>query len=165
MRRFQIAAGIGLAGVALLTAAAPRSVAQQPPAKSAAFQYTDYMQHFRQAARKLQQQKDAGQREDPYPVIAFVQGEGYPKAIAEAAKRGRDEDLLELYRAKWGTQWPRTVEGTPLLCWAAMNGDAGVVKTLIARGADVKREQCGKLDALAQCGRVRQRRNPQNAAG
>lgn len=106
------------------------------------------MQRLRRAESSQRQDKEAGRREDSYAVIAFIQSDGYLKAIEEAAKRGRDEDLRELYQAKFGTQLMQTAEGTPLLSLAARNGDAGVVKELIARGADVKATNAEKWTAL-----------------
>ena len=115
-------------GAALLLASA-QGIAAQPKARG----YLGVVQRVRDAQKKV-----TADSRDIYPLIAILQGDDYPKAIREAAKRSNDAALLELYQAKHGEQWPRTVKGTPLLAYAAMNGDADVVQRLIARGADAE---------------------------
>ena len=114
---------------ALLLAAAQDSAAAQQQSKPRG--YLGVVQRLRDA-----QKRTVADSRDIYPLIEILQGEEYPKAIREAAKRRNDAALLELYQAKHSQQWPRTVKGTQLLAYAAMNGDADVVRLLIGRGAD-----------------------------
>ena len=139
--------------VTLLLALPQDSNAQTPaqsPERGAA--YPRVVQDIRSAQKKI-----TADSRDIYPLIEIVQGAAYPKAIREAAQRGDDAALLELYQAKHGEQWPRTVAGTPLLSYAAMNGDVDVVRRLIERGADVKAANAEGWTALhyaAEAGNV-----------
>lgn len=94
--------------------------------------YVGVVQSVRDAKKKSETDQDA-----LYALYSYFQGEAYSKALQEAAECRDDTALRELYEAKHGIHWPRTVEGTPLLCYAAMNGDVEVVRLLLTRGAEV----------------------------
>lgn len=117
---------IGGVSLALLGFVASASRAGQQPTG-----YQAVMESVRVAKQKI-----AADSRDIYPLLAIIQGSEYPNAIQAASRRGDDAALRELYQAKYSKQWPRTVKGTPVLFYAAMNGDTDVVRRLLARGAD-----------------------------
>ena len=106
----------------LLAMALPPVFAQSPSTQPTP---TDYLAFVRQVREAKKVTPKAG--ETP-PIVGLIQSQGYLDAIQQAVRHKDDTALLELYRAKHGEQWPRTVKGTSLLAYAAMNGDADVVK-------------------------------------
>ena len=117
------------------------------------FNYPAFLKQI-QTAQKLHAENEYDNRN---AVVELIQSEGYPLAIREAVKRGDAAGLLELYQAKFGTQWPRTVKGTNVLIYACINKDVDVVKQLIARGMNVNAANPQKwtpLHAAAEAGSV-----------
>ena len=122
-----------LAGMWLLSGAIMRGAAADHSMPQKSVDYTILLKQLR-LAEKL----PSADLVQYHAISDIVQGDDFPTAMREAAKRKDDTALMEFYEARNDYLHGKVVKGTSLLSHACINGDADIVKLLLARGADVK---------------------------